>query len=275
MSAVPHLSKQFRDLSQRPLGGFRVEVGSDLFTWTVWFSGPKDTLYFPGQYKAQLTFPQDFPYKPPEMRILSSFWHPNVYEDGRVCISILHAPGVDEQNSLETAQMRWTPVQSIEKVLISVVSLLADPDASDAGAPANVEALSEYRKNRPKYIQRCKEFAEKSLRELPPTWAAIPEQDAPPEVVRCISTFTDEVFTAGEDDGGEDEEEEEDVSASPPKTASPAATASASGGGSGQYSSELQQLRGMGIGGAKTDAQLLEMLVKAKGDISTVIDRLC
>lgn len=51
------------------------------------------------------------------------FWT-SVYPDGRVCISILHAPG-DDPMGYETSAERWSPVQSVEKILLSVVSILA------------------------------------------------------------------------------------------------------------------------------------------------------
>ena len=47
-----------------------------------------------------------------------------VYPDGRVCISILHTPGEDPLG-YEKSSERWSPVQSIEKILLSVVSMLA------------------------------------------------------------------------------------------------------------------------------------------------------
>lgn len=47
-----------------------------------------------------------------------------VYKDGRVCISILHAPG-DDPMGYESSSERWSPVQSVEKILLSVVSMLA------------------------------------------------------------------------------------------------------------------------------------------------------
>lgn len=55
------------------------------------------------------------------------FWTINlfsVYADGRVCISILHAPG-DDPMGYESSAERWSPVQSVEKILLSVVSMLA------------------------------------------------------------------------------------------------------------------------------------------------------
>lgn len=47
-----------------------------------------------------------------------------VYSDGRVCISILHAPG-DDPMGYESSSERWSPVQSVEKILLSVISMLA------------------------------------------------------------------------------------------------------------------------------------------------------
>lgn len=47
-----------------------------------------------------------------------------VYADGNVCISILHSPG-DDPMQYEQASERWSPVQSVEKVLLSVISMLA------------------------------------------------------------------------------------------------------------------------------------------------------
>jgi len=47
-----------------------------------------------------------------------------VYPDGNVCISILHTPG-DDPLMYEQASERWSPVQSVEKVLLSVISMLA------------------------------------------------------------------------------------------------------------------------------------------------------
>lgn len=47
-----------------------------------------------------------------------------MYPDGTVCISILHTPG-DDPTMYEQASERWSPVQSVEKVLLSVISMLA------------------------------------------------------------------------------------------------------------------------------------------------------
>ncbi len=59
-----------------------------------------------------------------------------MYPDGTVCISILHEPG-DDPNHYETAAERWSPAQSTEKILLSVMSMLAEPNDE---SPANIDA---------------------------------------------------------------------------------------------------------------------------------------
>lgn len=61
----------------------------------------------------------------------------SVYPDGRVCISILHEPGEDKFNALESADERWRPILGVESVLISVISMLSDPNDD---SPANIDA---------------------------------------------------------------------------------------------------------------------------------------
>lgn len=59
-----------------------------------------------------------------------------VEKNGDVCISILHEPG-DDTYGYEKASERWLPVHTVETILISVISMLADPNDE---SPANVDA---------------------------------------------------------------------------------------------------------------------------------------
>jgi hypothetical protein len=52
-------------------------------------------------YKATIKFPQDYPFHPPTFTFNKDFFHPNVYSDGRLCISILHPPGDDPMRYLD------------------------------------------------------------------------------------------------------------------------------------------------------------------------------
>lgn len=82
-----------------------------------------------------------------------------VYPNGTVCISILHPPG-DDPNHYEHASERWSPIQSVEKILISVMSMLAEPNDE---SPANVEAAKMWRERRGDYERRVREEVRKGL----------------------------------------------------------------------------------------------------------------
>lgn len=82
-----------------------------------------------------------------------------VYQNGTVCISILHPPG-DDPNQYEQASERWSPIQSVEKILISVMSMLAEPNDE---SPANVEAAKMWRERKPEYEQRVRDEVRQGL----------------------------------------------------------------------------------------------------------------
>lgn len=125
-----------------------------------------------------MTFAKEYPYAPPTFRFRTPIYHPNIYPDGRLCISILHSPGEDEMSG-EAASERWSPLQGVESVLRSVLLLLDDPEIN---SPANVDASVTYRDKRAEYNKKAREVSEKSRGEMPagvkfPTAADL--QDAP------------------------------------------------------------------------------------------------
>lgn len=90
---------------------------------------------------------------------LKKIFHPNIFPDGRVCISILHSPG-DDPLGYESSSERWSPVQSVEKILLSVVSMLAEPNDE---SPANVDASKMWRENRQEFNRIAQRIVRKTL----------------------------------------------------------------------------------------------------------------
>lgn len=80
--------------------------------------------------------------------------------NGRVCISILHPPGVDEFNQSESADERWRPILGVEAVLLSVMSMLNDPNPN---SPANIEASIQFKNDRVGYVRKVRRLAQKSV----------------------------------------------------------------------------------------------------------------
>ncbi|ANB15941.1 SCF E2 ubiquitin-protein ligase catalytic subunit CDC34 [Sugiyamaella lignohabitans] len=107
-------------------------------------------------------FPKDYPFSPPRFRFNPPIYHPNVYKDGLICISILHKSG--DATTDEPDGETWSPAQSVETVLISIVSLLSDPNIN---SPANVDAAVAWRKDRPSYNKRVAQDVAASKQNIP------------------------------------------------------------------------------------------------------------
>ncbi|CAL6056327.1 Ubiquitin-conjugating_enzyme E2 [Hexamita inflata] len=153
------LAKEFQDFVNQPEPGISIGlVNDDITVWRILLEGPQDTLFASGLFKAEIRFPDEYPDKPPKFVFKSEMYHPNIFTDGSVCISILHAPG-DDPNAYEQRSERWLPVHSARSVILSVVSMLGDPNPE---SPANVDAAKMFRENSVEYKKRVLKCVRKS-----------------------------------------------------------------------------------------------------------------
>jgi ubiquitin-conjugating enzyme E2 G1 len=151
------------DLTRNPIEGFSAGLvdDSNVLQWQVTIMGPPDTLYEGGFFTATMTFPRDYPNKPPDVKFKSEIWHPNVYPDGRVCISILHDAG-DDPMGYECASERWSPVQTVETIMLSIISMLSSPNDE---SPANIDAAKMFREDYAAFKKRVARCVRKSQEE--------------------------------------------------------------------------------------------------------------
>ena len=79
--------------------------------------GPVGTPYHGGVFYLNITFPNNYPFKPPKVSFVTKIYHPNINSSGGICLDIL--------------KENWSPALTISKVLISICSLLDDPNPED------------------------------------------------------------------------------------------------------------------------------------------------
>ncbi|KAJ5919925.1 hypothetical protein N7454_009760 [Penicillium verhagenii] len=184
----------------------KVELHEEsIFNWDIaLFVLNSDSLYHGGYFKARMTFPSNYPYSPPGFRFLLPLYHPNIYKDGRVCISILHPPGEDEMSG-ELAAERWSPAQRVESVLISILSLLDDAEIS---SPANVDAAVMLRDTPEKYRDLVKKDVEASKATAPDDFSMPSPETTPVVTEKEDPDFWADSEADSDPFGGSDSEEE-------------------------------------------------------------------
>ena len=129
---------------------YSIDVSSNNFyQWNFVLIGPPDTIYEGGTFEGIIEFPKNYPYSPPSVVFKTNMFHPNIYPDGRVCISILHE-GVDAFNYEDTS-LRWNTSHGVNSIMMSIVSMLGDPNTD---SPANIDASKLFKENYVEFKKR-------------------------------------------------------------------------------------------------------------------------
>lgn len=91
-----------------------------------------------------IDFPKNYPIKPPKVTFKTKIYHCNIAANGSICLDILKG--------------NWSPVLTVQKVLLSISSLLTDPNADD---PLVGEVARVYKSNRDLFNKTAKEWTKK------------------------------------------------------------------------------------------------------------------
>lgn len=141
--ALKRLSKEWSLLKKNPV--LYVTAGpedeNNLFKWSGTLVGPDDTPYSGGVFNLEIIFPEKYPYHPPKIYFKTPIYHPNITPRGSICLDIL--------------KTNWSPALSINKVLLSLCSLLADPNPDD---PLMPEIAEQFKSNHTKFLADAREW---------------------------------------------------------------------------------------------------------------------
>ena len=118
---VKRLISDIKDLKKNNLskeGIYYEHDESNILRGYALIIGSKDTPYEYGNFLFIFDFPEDYPHSPPTVKFSTNDgivrFHPNLYRNGKVCLSIL--------NTWKGEQ--WTGCQTIRSVLLTVASIL-------------------------------------------------------------------------------------------------------------------------------------------------------
>jgi len=141
--ALKRIDKELKDLGADPPANCSAGPISpdDLFHWQATIIGPAESPYESGVFFLNIHFPSDYPFKPPKINFQTKIYHCNVASNGSICLDIL--------------KDQWSPALTISKVLLSISSLLTDPNPDDPFVP---EIAQLYRSDRKKHDQAAREW---------------------------------------------------------------------------------------------------------------------
>jgi len=142
MTSIKRLKKEIEDLNKNPPCNCSANpVADNLYQWEATLFGPVGSPYEGGVWKLSIHFPTEYPFKPPKINFKNKIYHPNINSSGSICLDVL--------------KDKWSPALTISKVLLSICSLLDDPNPDD---PLVVDIANEYNDNINKYKETARSW---------------------------------------------------------------------------------------------------------------------
>jgi ubiquitin-conjugating enzyme E2 D/E len=145
MSAARRILKEMDDMMKSPVDNCTAGPvdTNNIFCWKGTIIGPEKSPYAGGLFELEITFPISYPFKPPVVKFLTKVYHPNINSAGGICLDIL--------------KDAWVPSLTIGKVLLSISSLLTDPNPKDPLVPEIAEL---YVRDRAQFDRIAREYTQ-------------------------------------------------------------------------------------------------------------------
>ena len=142
MATVQRITRELKIFNKDPPANCSAgPIDDDIYHWEATVLGPHKSVYEGGIFRLDIIFPSEYPFKPPKVKFMTNIYHPNINSSGGICLDIL--------------KDQWSPALTITKVLLSICSLLDDPNPDDPLVP---EIADEYKNNREQYNNVAKNW---------------------------------------------------------------------------------------------------------------------
>uniref|UniRef100_A0A6C0LMH6 UBC core domain-containing protein n=1 Tax=viral metagenome TaxID=1070528 RepID=A0A6C0LMH6_9ZZZZ len=139
--ALRRIKKEYEEIKKDPPLNTTANpiVENDMFNWEATIKGPDGSPYEKGLFKLNIYFPNNYPFKAPRLQFKTKIYHPNINSNGGICLDIL--------------KQEWSPALTVSKLLLSICSLMDDPNPDDPLVPEIAEL---YKKNKNEYDRIAK-----------------------------------------------------------------------------------------------------------------------
>jgi ubiquitin-conjugating enzyme E2 D/E len=141
--SLKRIQKDLNELKSEPVHNCSAGPINDnnLYEWEATIIGPTKSPYTGGIFNLRINFNDRYPFKPPKVKFITKIYHPNIDGVGNICLDILN--------------VNWSPVISVTKLLLSISSLLTDPNPDD---PLSKEAANLYINDREKFNYKARSY---------------------------------------------------------------------------------------------------------------------
>jgi len=144
MASAKRIRKELDNIkNDPPLNCSAGPDNDDIFNWSATLMGPQSSPYEGGVFYLNIIFPPNYPFKPPKITFVTKVYHPNINSGGGICLDIL--------------KDQWSPALTIDKVLLSICSLLTNPNPDD---PLVLDIANQYKNNRVAYDMMAREWTQ-------------------------------------------------------------------------------------------------------------------
>ncbi|KAL6444332.1 NEDD8-conjugating enzyme UBE2F-like [Cataglyphis hispanica] len=109
---------------------------------------PDEGYWIGGHFYFQIYITEEYNMTPPIVKCLTKLWHPNISEDGDVCLSILRQSSIDG--------LGWAPTRKLKDVVWGLNSLFTDLLNFDD--PLNRDAAELFIKDKESFRNKVKDY---------------------------------------------------------------------------------------------------------------------